>query len=254
MERTPNFGLYKPGTDDFINIDDLNANMDIIDTELKKASGGGNTASSAKLFVEATAGFSKKCDIRYQPDSEWAYTQMSERGTWATKTLSITVTDSCYLVAVAVHRDNATITVDGDGWTKIVETQRCADRAQWLTAYAKAVDRGTHSVTMRQASASWAGMKLLAIYNCSGFTTVLNEISSSSAYTAPTSTGKRRLYMFDKIYTSPSIYTNTSGLLGAEAGDFSVYYDKRRQQGIDPTMNNLDNDNSHAVTLDIEEG
>lgn len=224
--------------------------------KLEKTSGGGggNASSSVNLFVEAIAGFSKKCDIRYQPDSEWAYTQMSERGTWSTKTLSITVTDSCYLVAVATHRDNSAITVDGDGWTKIVETQRCADRAQWLTAYAKAVDSGTHSVTMRQASASWSGMKLLAIYNCSGFTTISNEISSSSSYTAPTSTGKRRLYMLDKIYTSPSIYTNTSGLLGAEAGDFSVYYGKRRQQGITPTFDNLDNNNSHAVTLDIEEG
>lgn len=225
--------------------------------KLEKTSGGGSSggiAFNASLCTNSTKGFSKKCDIRYQPDSEWAYTQMSERGTWATKTLSITVTDSCYLVAVAVHRDNATITVDGDGWTKIFETQRCADRAQWLTAYTKAVDKGTHSVTMRQDSASWSGMKLLAIYNCSGFTTVLNEISSSSSYTAPNSTGKRRLYMLDKIYVSPGIYTNTSGLLGAEAGDFSVYYDKRRQQGITPTFNNLDNNNSHSVTLDIEEG
>lgn len=62
MERTPNFGLYKPGTDDFINIDDLNANMDIIDTELKKASGSGVTAARTKLRVKAAKGFISVCD------------------------------------------------------------------------------------------------------------------------------------------------------------------------------------------------
>lgn len=53
MERTPNFGLYKPGTDDFINIDDLNANMDIIDEALANRSGG-NTPVSAMLVANSS--------------------------------------------------------------------------------------------------------------------------------------------------------------------------------------------------------
>ena len=52
MERTTNFGLYKPGADDFINIDDLNANMDIIDEALANRSGG-NTPVSAMLVANS---------------------------------------------------------------------------------------------------------------------------------------------------------------------------------------------------------
>lgn len=36
MQQTPNYGLNKPEQTDLVNIDDLNTNFDIIDTELKK--------------------------------------------------------------------------------------------------------------------------------------------------------------------------------------------------------------------------
>ena len=36
MELTPNYGLKKPGQDDFYNVDDFNANADVIDEELKR--------------------------------------------------------------------------------------------------------------------------------------------------------------------------------------------------------------------------
>lgn len=52
MERTTNFGLYKPGADDFISIDDINANMDIIDEALANRSGG-NTPVSAMLVANS---------------------------------------------------------------------------------------------------------------------------------------------------------------------------------------------------------
>jgi len=52
MERTTNFGLYKPGADDFISIDDINANMDIIDEALANRSGG-NTPVSAMLVADS---------------------------------------------------------------------------------------------------------------------------------------------------------------------------------------------------------
>lgn len=35
MQNTPNYGLRKPGQEDFYNVDDFNANADIMDTELK---------------------------------------------------------------------------------------------------------------------------------------------------------------------------------------------------------------------------
>lgn len=52
MERTTNYGLYKPGSDDFISVDDLNANMDIIDEALANRSGG-NTPVSAMLVANS---------------------------------------------------------------------------------------------------------------------------------------------------------------------------------------------------------
>ena len=52
MERTTNYGLYKPGNDDFISVDDLNANMDIIDAALKNA--GGNVPANAALLANPT--------------------------------------------------------------------------------------------------------------------------------------------------------------------------------------------------------
>lgn len=48
MERTPNYGLYKPGTDDFIDIADINANMDIIDEALANRPSG-NTPVRARI-------------------------------------------------------------------------------------------------------------------------------------------------------------------------------------------------------------
>ena len=62
MERTTNFGLYKPGTDDFINIDDLNANMDIIDEALAHA-GGGGIAFSAALKTRSVKGFASSVEL-----------------------------------------------------------------------------------------------------------------------------------------------------------------------------------------------
>lgn len=38
MSTTENFGLRKPGADEFYNIEDFNGNMDVIDEELKKLS------------------------------------------------------------------------------------------------------------------------------------------------------------------------------------------------------------------------
>lgn len=52
MERTTNYGLYKPGSDDFISVDDLNANMDIIDEALANRSGG-NTPVNAVVSAKS---------------------------------------------------------------------------------------------------------------------------------------------------------------------------------------------------------
>jgi hypothetical protein len=56
MERTTNYGLYKPGSDDFISVDDLNANMDIIDEALANRSGGNTPVST--MLVANSAGTS----------------------------------------------------------------------------------------------------------------------------------------------------------------------------------------------------
>lgn len=42
MQKTPNYNLNKPEQTDVVNIDDLNANFDTLDTELKKVAEGTN--------------------------------------------------------------------------------------------------------------------------------------------------------------------------------------------------------------------
>ena len=56
-EQTTNFGLKKPVPDDFYNVDDQNGNMDILDTELKKAQDKADeafqSASNGKTAIKA---------------------------------------------------------------------------------------------------------------------------------------------------------------------------------------------------------
>lgn len=48
MEITTNYGLKKPGQDEFYNVDDFNGNMDVLDEELKKC----NEALNAPMEIE----------------------------------------------------------------------------------------------------------------------------------------------------------------------------------------------------------
>lgn len=55
MEYTENYGLKKPETTDFYNVDDFNENMDIIEEELKKRlTSGGNASDMITEFAEAS--------------------------------------------------------------------------------------------------------------------------------------------------------------------------------------------------------
>lgn len=106
-------------------------------------------------------------------------------------------------------------------------------------------------------------LKLIALAGASGVSVVNNILIPSFPYTAPESTGKRRLYLASSIYannnpTEPTtIKTTDANLLKAEELRFTAFYDSRKSTGntseFITNLSDYNADTANFIALDIEE-
>lgn len=196
----------------------------------------------------------------------WTWRQETDDTVKETATLTANPSAPCLLVAAFMHRDE-TVSISGDGWTKIATSQGAYGTAyQWMTVWTKRVIAGTYPVTISQSSEARCSMKLIVLYGASSLTLVDNDLLATVPYTPSGKNGKRRLYVLSSYYASTTsnppnaITVSYSGidLRSAEELRFSVFYDYEPDVNTVPSFSyfspqqyitNLMN----ALVFDIEE-
>ena len=203
---------------------------------------------------------------RFVPMNRWNFWQETTDEVKESTTLTANPSAPCLLVAAFMHRDE-TLSISGDGWTKVATSQGAYGTAyQWMTVWTKQVTAGTYSVTISQSSEARCSMKLIAIYGASSLTLVDNDLLATVPYTPTAKNGKRRLYVLSSCYASTAsdppnaITVSYSGidLRSAEELRFSAFYDYEPDVNTVPSFSyfspqyitNLMN----ALVFDIEEG
>jgi hypothetical protein len=235
--------------------------------------GGGSTVLNPKRVTMLTS-FYRSAPLlaapetaRFLPMTRWDFWQETDDNAKTTATLTATPTASCLLVAAVMHRGN-TVSIGGDGWTKVIDGKwtTVGSYDQQITVWAKSVSAGTHSVTVTQSSEVRMSMKLIALYEAAGLTVVDDAVLASVPYTPVEKNGKRRLYVLSSINapsgSSPqnSITATYSGIDLRTAGElrFSAFYDYDTESSAVPSFSysqsNYLANSMNALVFDIEEG
>lgn len=224
---------------------------------------GDNKAADAYMYTSTAAieGPSDAVFIR-------GYWQESDDEAKTTSTLTANIVDDCLLVAAVMHR-SGNVSLDGDGWTKLVDSVIAdpSDFNQRVTVFTKRVTAGSYTVTATQQKTVRMSLKLIALYGASGLTVAEDRLISAVPTTPIATTGKRRLYMVHSVYASTSSSppmamqldsSNTkNGLASAEELRFSVFCDWC-PDGVTPVFTYFDSYNytpnfAGLLVLDIDE-
>ena len=199
------------------------------------------------------------------PMNRWNYWQETDDNAKTTATVTPTVTVPCLLVIAAMHRD--TVSIEGDGWTKVVDSQTAigTDINQQITVWTKHALAGQYSITVNQTSSVRLSVKSIMLYNASDITLIDNTVLASVPYTPAAKTGKRRLYLLSSVYAStasdpPNAVTATySGIDLKSANElrFSAFYDYEPDVIAVPSFSvsiSYTANSMNALVFDIEEG
>lgn len=222
-----------------------------------------NKGADACMYT-SPVGIEKPSDAAFINYIGWAYWQENDDGVKSKSTLTAKLGADCLLVAAIMHRAGG-VTLDGDGWTKLVDSASVepSNRNQYITVFTKRAAAGSCTVTATLQKNAMASLKLIALYDTSGLTVVEDRLISTASTTPTATTGKRRLYMLHSAFAENSSNppmaiklhsSNTKkGLSSAEEVRFSVFYDWR-PDGITPVFSYPFNANfAGLLVLDIEE-
>lgn len=197
----------------------------------------------------------------------WNWWQDVDDEAKTTTTVTPTVTAPCLLVIAAMHRD--TVSIEGDGWTKVVDSQSAIDTDinQQITVWTKHVSAGQYSITVNQDSSVRLSVKSIMLYNASDITLIDNTVLASVPYTPAAKTGKRRLYLLSSVYgpssSSTSSYSITATYSGIDLKSanelrFSAFYDYEPDVNAVPSFSYYSSsytaNSMNALVFDIEEG
>ena len=204
-------------------------------------------------------------NVPYTPFNRWNYWQETDDNAKTTATVTAQPSAPCLLVAAVMHRD--TVSIEGDGWTKVVDSQSAIgqDIDQKITVWTKHVSAGSHSVTVTQASEMRMSLKLIALYQAESLTLIDDTVLASVPYTPAAKTGKRRLYALSSVMASsasdpPNSVTATySGIDLRSANElrFGAFYDYEPDVSAVPSFScavSYTIDSMNALVFDIEEG
>lgn len=217
-----------------------------------------SAVKSAELFADGIS--AKAVDAEYIPLNRWNYWQETNDDVKIKATVTATPTAACILVAACMHRD--TVSIEGDGWTKLIESEIKDGVQQRMTVWYKAIEAVQTNITVNQASNARMSLKCFALYNTAGVSVVDNALSADGYFTPTHTTGKRRLYLIDSVYATGSnnaisaSYENID-LRSAEETRFSAWYDYQPEKQVTPTFSTTVTDytanTAGMLTIDIEE-
>ena len=217
-----------------------------------------SAVKSAELFADGIS--AKAVDAEYIPLNRWNYWQETNDDVKIKATVTATPTAACILVAACMHRD--TVSIEGDGWTKLIESEIKDGVQQRMTVWYKAIEAVQTNITVNQASNARMSLKCFALYNTAGVSVVDNALSVDGYFTPTHTTGKRRLYLIDSVYATGSnnaisaSYQNID-LRSAEETRFSAWYDYQPEKQVTPTFSTTVTDytanTAGILTIDIEE-
>ncbi len=221
--------------------------------------GGGSNEAKSAIGIETLAGVHVFGDTGGAYSlTLWNYWQETNADVKTTATVTAAPTAPCLLIVAAMCRDE--VSIDGDGWTKVVESEVAEESNQKIVVWSKSVNKGTYTVTVNQASSARLSLKALAIYKCSSLSLIDNTLISAFPHTPTASSGKRRLYLLSSVYAASAnaiAVKNDSGidLRKAEELQFSVFYDYQPELNAVPAfginLNSYVTNTAQILTFDI---
>ena len=247
--------------------------MDYMEQIIEGGGGGGSAVLYPKRVTMLTSFYRSAPTIkapetsRFVPMTRWNFWQETDDTVKATATLTTSPTAPCLLVAAVMHRDE-TVSIEGDGWTKVVKSQDATSEGaynQWITVWTKQVPAGSHSVTVTQSSEARMSLKAIALYQAANLTLVDNTVLASVPYTPPAKTGKRRLYALSSVRAATDTIAITASYSGIDLRSaneirFSAFYDYEPDVSVVPSFSFYTSASGYyansinALVFDIEEG
>lgn len=198
-----------------------------------------------------------------KPWDFWDIWSSNEEDAKSTATINVTPSMNCLLMVAVMHR--GTVTIAGDGWTKVVTSQPALDNGagvQWITVWTKNVPAGSYSVTVNQSQSARMGLKVIAFYSDNVSVSIAEDHAIAAfPYTPTAKTGKRRLYLLSSVWTtsgSTAIQATSYGNLDLQLSygvRFTMCWDYLPEIAITPTFTyvaNYDTNSANSLVLDID--
>jgi hypothetical protein len=196
-----------------------------------------------------------------KPWDFWDIWSSNEEDAKSTATINVTPSMNCLLMVAVMHR--GTVTIAGDGWTKVVTSQPALDGgAQWITVWTKNVPAGSYSVTVNQSQSARMGLKVIAFYSDNVSVSIAEDHAIAAfPYTPTAKTGKRRLYLLSSVWTSSestAIQATSYGNLDLQLSygvRFTMCWDYLPEIAITPTftyVSSYDTNSANSLVLDID--
>ena len=198
-----------------------------------------------------------------KPWDFWDIWSSNEEDAKSTATINVTPSMNCLLMVAVMHR--GTVTIAGDGWTKVVTSQPALDNGagvQWITVWTKNVPAGSYSVTVNQSQSARMGLKVIAFYSDNVSVSIAEDHAIAAfPYTPTAKTGKRRLYLLSSVWTtsgSTAIQATSYGNLDLQLSygvRFTMGWDYLPEIAITPTftyVSSYGTNSANSLVLDID--
>jgi hypothetical protein len=198
-----------------------------------------------------------------KPWDFWDIWSSNEEDAKSTATINVTPSMNCLLMVAVMHRE--TVTIAGDGWTKVVTSQPALDNGagvQWITVWTKNVPAGSYSVTVNQSQRARMGLKVIAFYSDNVSVSIAEDHAIAAfPYTPTAKTGKRRLYLLSSVWTtseSTAIQATSYGNLDLQLSygvRFTMCWDYLPEIAITPTftyVSSYNTNSANSLVLDID--
>ena len=198
-----------------------------------------------------------------KPWDFWDIWSSNEEDAKSTATINVTPSMNCLLMVAVMHRE--TVTIAGDGWTKVVTSQPALDNGagvQWITVWTKNVPAGSYSVTVNQSQRVRMGLKVIAFYSDNVSVSIAEDHAIATfPYTPTAKTRKRRLYLLSSVWTasgSTAIQATSYGNLDLQLSygvRFTMCWDYLPEIAITPTftyVSSYGTNSANSLVLDID--
>ena len=185
------------------------------------------------------------------------YVQNNDDNEYVSRTFEIELHKSALLIVFAMHRVYP-LSVDGDGWTRLVECGPSNSANQYVTVFYKVVSPGTQTVTLSQASSSRLSAKVVILDPDTTVSVVSSETKNNvHDFTYPAPTGNRRLYISASSMANTSIagYASIINIvpnIPMEETRISAWYvDEMQTESVTVTYYESGTSYFNAIALDI---